>query len=273
MSTRQREFFGFFIRFALGLIFIIPLFFTISYSLRPDVELLNKSASFLPETWTLGHYRWVFQYVPIFRYMLNSLICCALVILSKMIFASMAAYAFAFFEFAGSKLLITVILTAVKIPGEVTIISNFLTISDLGLRDSYAGFVLPFLVSSMSIFMMRQFYMSLPKDFRDASTLDGCGDMGFFVRIAVPLSVPSMASLAIYEFIGIFNQYLWPLLIAKSDSMYTIQIGMSMLVGQETDEVGRVLAGAILCMIPACGVFILGQKYLISGMVSGGIKG
>lgn len=273
MSRRQYEWLGFSFRFFLGLAFIIPLFFTFSYSLRPDVELLNKSKALLPETWSLEHYRWVFRYVPVFRYMFNSLICCGIVIASKLVFASMAAFAFAFFDFVGSKLIFTMILVAVMIPGDVTIVSNFLTISDLGLRDTYAGFVFPFLVSSMSIFMMRQFYMSIPKDFRAAATLDGCGDMGFFWRIAVPLSVPSMAALAIYEFIGIFNQYLWPLLVARSDSMYTIQIGMSMLVGQETDEVGRILAGALICMVPTAFIFILGQKYLIAGMVSGGIKG
>ncbi|NLJ65445.1 MAG: carbohydrate ABC transporter permease [Christensenellaceae bacterium] len=270
---RRKEWLGFSWRIMIGLLLLVPMFFTFSYSLRSDVELLNKSSSLLPEVWTLEHYEWVFKYVPVFRYMLNSLICCVVVIISQMIFASMAAYAFAFFEFKGSKLIFALILMTTMIPGDVTIISNFLTISSAGLRDTYAGLVLPFLVSAMSIFMMRQFYLSLSEDFRDAATLDGCTDMGFFFRIAVPLSVPSLASLAIYEFIIIFNQYLWPLLVSKSDSMYTIQIGMSMLIGQETDEIGNVLAGAIVCMVPTCFVFAIGQKYLIAGMVSGGIKG
>ena len=120
---------------------------------------------------------------------------------------------------------------------------------------------------------MRQFYLSIPSEFKEAATIDGCGDIGFFARIAVPLSVPSIISLAIYEFIMIYNQYFWPLLVNTKDSMYTIQIGMSMLVGHESDEVGRVLAGAIICIIPSTTIFVIGQKYLVQGMTAGAIKG
>ena len=132
---------------------------------------------------------------------------------------------------------------------------------------------LPFLVSGMGIFMMRQFYSSLPKDFKEAATLDGCSTLGFFYRIAVPLSMPSIAALAIYEFVIIYNQYLWPLLISNSQKMYTVQIGMAMLKGAETDHLGVILAGAIICILPVVLVFSLGQKYIIRGMVAGGIKG
>lgn len=273
MSRRQKDWIGLAIRIAIGLVFVVPLFFTFSYSLRPDSELVNKSSSLLPEVWTLGHYEWVFHYVPVGRYMLNSIVMCALVILSKMITASLAAYAFAFYEFKGSKLLFLFVTTATMIPGEVILISNFLTVSQLNLRDTYAGLVAPFLVGTMSIFMMRQYYMSLPHAFRDAAKLDGCSNMGFLWRIAVPLSIPTLASLAIYEFINIYNLYLWPLMISKSQNMYTIQIGMSMLVGQESDEIGNVLAGAVICMVPSLFIFLVGQKRLMAGMVSGGIKG
>ena len=273
MTHRQREIGAFIIRFLIGLIFIVPLFFTFSYSLRPDSELVNKSQSLLPEMWTLEHYEWVFKYVPVFRYMANSLIMCAIVICSKLITASLASYAFAFYQFKGSKFLFLIVTSATIIPGEVTLISNFLTVSQAGLRDTYIGLVAPFLVGTMSIFMMRQFYMSLDHGYREAAKIDGCGNFGFLFRIAIPLSVPTMASVAIYEFINIYNLYMWPLMISKSQEMYTIQVGMSMLVGQESDEPGNILAGAILCMIPATILFVIGQKRLISGMVAGGMKG
>jgi len=261
------------LKICIGLIILFPLFICLSYSLRPDTELMNRSKSILPETWTLQHFTWVFKYVPVFQYLKNSLICCAIVIASHVLLASLCAYAFAFFKFPLKGFLFTVIITTMMIPGDVTIISNFLNIQALGLRNTYAGMTLPFLISSMAVLLMRQYYLSIPTELKEAATIDGCTDMGFWWKIAVPLSVPSIISLAIYEFIGIYNQYFWPLLVNTKDSMYTIQIGMSMLVGHESDEVGRILAGAIICIIPSTTVFVIGQKYLIQGMTSGSIKG
>lgn len=273
ISRKTSNTIDFALKLALGLFILFPLFICLSYSLRPDTELMNQSKSFLPETWTLEHFRWVFKYVPIFQYLKNSLICCVIVICSQAILASLCAYAFAFFRFPLKNFLFTVIITTMIIPGDVTIISNFLNIQALGLRNTYAGMTLPFLISSMSVLLMRQYYLSIPGELKDAATIDGCGDILFFLRIAVPLSIPSVISLAIYEFIGIYNQYFWPLLVNTKDDMYTIQIGMSMLVGHESDEVGRVLAGAILCIIPCSIIFVIGQKQLVQGMTAGAIKG
>lgn len=115
--------------------------------------------------------------------------------------------------------------------------------------------------------------MSLPKDLKAAATIDGCGDMGFLFRIVMPLSVPSLASLSIYLFIQIYNQYFWPLLVTNKDTMRTIQIGMAMLVTAEKLSYGVILAGAAMCIIPAVLIFIFGQDYIVKGMTSGSIKG
>jgi sn-glycerol 3-phosphate transport system permease protein len=273
IAKKEKEMLFLLFRIALGLVILFPLFICFSYSMRPDTELMNRSRSILPEQWSFEHYRWVFRYVPVFRYMMNSFICCVIVIFFQLMLASFAAYAFSFFNFPGKKLFFTLIITTMMIPGDVTIITNFLTIQNLGLKNTYAGFTLPFLIGCMAILLMRQFYLSLPSELKEAATIDGCGDMGFLFKIAIPLSKPSMISLAIYEFIGIYNQYFWPLLVSTDDKMHTIQIGMSMLMGHESDEVGRILAGAIVCIIPSTIVFIVGQKPLVSGMIAGSIKG
>ncbi len=260
-------------RLLVGLLVISPILLGISYSLRTDGEIMTAILTLFPKKVTFENYAYVLRYIPIGRYMINSLINCAIVISGQIIFCSLTAFTFVFYEFKGKSFLFNLILVTMMIPGDVTLIANYLKMQDWGLTNTYAGMTLPFLISGMGIFMMRQFFLSLPKDFKEAATLDGCSTLGFFARIALPLSLPSLASLALYEFVIIYNQYLWPLLIANSQNMYTIQIGMAMLKGAEVDHLGVILAGAILCIVPVCIVFSLGQKYIIRGMVAGGVKG
>ena len=165
------------------------------------------------------------------------------------------------------------ILIHMMIPGDVVIITNYIQMQHWHLTDTHLGMALPYLVGGMGIFLMRQFYLTLPRELKEASELDGCSDMGFFFRIALPLSVPSLSSLAIYEFIMIYNRYFWPLLVTNSDKMRTVQIGMAMLQAGESGKVSHILAGASLCILPAVAIFIIGQRYLIKGMTAGSIKG
>ena len=191
----------------------------------------------------------------------------------QLIFCSLAAYALTFFQFRGKGFLFTAILVTMMIPGDVVIITNYIQIQQWGLTDTHLGMALPYLIGGMGIFLMRQFYLTLPQDLKDAADIAGCSDMGFFFRVAPPLSIPSLSSLAIYEFIPIYNRYFWPLLVTNTDAMRTVQIGMAMLDGGESGKTTHVLAGAALCIIPAVIVFIIGQKYLIKGMTAGAVKG
>lgn len=274
-SKKQcRRISSFAIKFLIALIFIFPLLISISYSFRTDAEIMmTKGVTLFPRTWTRENYKWVFRYVPVLTYLKNSFVQYALMIGAQVIFCSMTAYAFAFFKFKGKAFLFSAILFSMMIPGEVTVITNFLQVQKWKLTNTYLGMVITGLVSSLGIFTLRQFYLSLPKELKEAATLDGCGDIGFWFRIALPLSIPTIASLAIYEFVTIYNRYLWPLLIAKNQDMYTIQIGMDMLKSSEGDSLGLILAGAVVCIIPVVLVFVFGQKYIIRGMVSGGVKG
>lgn len=270
--TRQ-EIIGFLIRLAIGLLFLAPLLMGVSYSFRSDAEIMTtRGVTLFPREWTLSNYEWVFQYVPVGRYIFNSTVHYALIITSHFLLCSLAGYAFGCFEFKGKKLLFNAILFSMMIPGEVTLIANYILVVDMGLGNTYLGMIITSLVSSMGIFMLRQFYMSLPTELMEAAELDGCGKLRYWFRIALPLSKPTLASLAIYEFVTIYNRYMWPLLLADEESMYTIQIGMAMLKGAEGDNLGVILAGAVVCIIPVLLVFIVGQKYIVGGMVSGGVK-
>lgn len=260
-------------RVLIGLLIIVPIILGISYSLRTDGEIMTAELSLFPKKVTLENYAYVFKYIPIGHYLLNTLVNCVIVIAAQVILCSITAFVFVFYNFKGKNFLFSMILVTMMIPGDVTLIANYLTIQNHGLTNTALGMTLPFLVSGMGIFMMRQFFLSLPRDFKEAATLDGCSTLGYLFRIALPLALPSIISLSLYEFVIIYNQYLWPLLIANSQKMYTIQIGMAMLKGAEVDHLGIILAGAIICIVPVVIVFTFGQKYIIRGMVSGGIKG
>ncbi|MBO4388460.1 MAG: carbohydrate ABC transporter permease [Spirochaetales bacterium] len=272
--TRARRAVGFAWKFLIAVLFLSPLLMGLSYSFRTDAEIMmTRGVTLLPRVWTIENYQWVFVYVPVLTYLKNSILHYVLMVGSQVIFCSMTAYAFANFKFHGKSFLFNCILFAMMIPGEVTVITNFLQIQKWGMLNTYIGMVITGLVSSLGIFTLRQFYLSLPKELKEAAILDGCGDIGFWFRIALPLSVPTIASMAIYEFVTIYNRYLWPLLVAKRSNMYTIQIGMDMLKSSEGDNLGLILAGAVICIVPVVLVFVFGQKYIIRGMVSGGVKG
>ena len=260
-------------RLLIGLIIIVPILLGISYSLRTDGEIMTAILTAFPKKVTWENYAYVFKYIPIGHYLLNTLINCAIVIACQIVLCSLTAFVFVFYDFKAKGFLFNMILVTMMIPGDVTLVANYLTIQEWKLTNTYIGMTLPFLVSGMGIFMMRQFFLSLPRDFKEAATLDGCSTLGYFFRIALPLALPSIVSLSLYEFVIIYNQYLWPLLIANTQKMYTIQIGMAMLKGAEVDHLGIILAGAVICIVPVSIVFTFGQKYIIRGMVSGGIKG
>ena len=141
------------------------------------------------------------------------------------------------------------------------------------LLNTYIGLALPYLICGAAVFMMRQYYMTIPKDLKGAADIDGCSDMGFLFRIILPNSVPTLISLGIYLFVDTYNQYFWPLLVAQRQEMFTAQIGMNMLINSETTAYTKILAGAILCLLIPMVTFIIGQDYMVKGMADGAIKG
>lgn len=261
-------------RVLLGICFIAPLLIGILFSFVPN-EFLNSlpSMDVIFQHFTLENYQHLFSSIPILRYVTNSLTLCLVIITVQLIVSCLAAYAFSSFNFPGKDFLFNLILIAMMIPGQVTTITNYLTVNDLNLINTYLGLCLPYFVGGTAIFMMRQFFLTLPKELKEASLLDGCSDMRFLFKVALPLAVPTIASLAIYIFIDIYNMYFWPMLVAQDENMFTVQIGMSMLVSSGATEYGRVLAGAVISILIPLVAFIVGQSYLIKGMTAGAVKG
>lgn len=169
--------------------------------------------------------------------------------------------------------LFMLVMATMMVPGEATIISNYLTVGSLGLLDTYIVLILPSLTSAMGIFLFRQFYMTFPISLYESAKLDGCGNLRFIVKILMPLTKSAMGAMAVYTFINAWNMYMWPLLVTGSDSKRTVQIGISMLNSVDAQSITLMLAGVVMIIIPSISIFIVGQKALIKGMFSGAVKG
>lgn len=257
----------------IGLLFISPMIIGLLFSFQSDSQLGAAPLRLITENPTIGNYIEVFRKVPLLHYLKNTAVVCVVAICAQIVFSSLAAYAFVYFDFPLKKQLWTLILMTMMVPGEVVVITNYVTAQNLHLINTYAGLFITSMISGTAIFMMRQYYMQLPKDFKEAAVLDGCGDIGFLFRVATPLSIPTISALAVYLFVHIYNAYFWPLLVTNKDTMRTIQIGISFLVTGDIISYGQILAGAMVAILPSVIAYIFGQDYIIKGMTAGGIKG
>ena len=260
---KTKEGISFGLKVLLGILFISPLIIGFLFSIQYEDELTSSPLRLFTANPTLINYIEVFQKVPLLSYLKNSLIVCLLAITIQIVVASLA----------GKKFLFGLVLASMMIPGEVVVITNFVTVQNLGLTNTYLGLIITSLVGGTSIFMMRQYFLTLSKDFKEAATLDGCGDIGFLFRIALPLSLPTLSSLAVYLFVSIYNAYFWPLLVTTKSTMRTVQVGVAQLVAGDVVDYSQILASAMIAIIPTVVAYIFGQDYIIKGMTAGGVKG
>ena len=267
---------GYAVKIIIGCLICAPLLVCFCSAVKTEAEVVNSlgwQALIPPATPTIKNFIAVLSRVPMHKFLLNTLIQCATVIVSQVIFCSLAAYALTYFEFKGKNLLFTFILTTMMIPGDVVIIANYIQIQKWNLTNTHLGMALPMLIGGMGIFLMRQYYLTLPRDLREAADIDGCGDLGFFFRIALPLSVPSLAALSIREFITVYNRYFWPLLVTNTENMRTIQLAVATLKDAEFNSTAQDMACAACCIVPIVLVFVIGHKYIFKGMTAGAVKG
>ena len=277
MSKKATKYWiGYAIKILIGCLICAPLLVCFCSSVKTEAEVVNSlgwTAMLPPTNPTIENFVAVLTRVPMHVFMFNTLIQCAVVIVSQVIFCSLAAYALTYFEFKGKNLLFTFILTTMMIPGDVVIVANYIQIQKWNLTNTHLGMALPMLIGGMGIFLMRQYYLTLPRDLREAADIDGCGDLGFFFRIALPLSIPSLAALSIREFITVYNRYFWPLLVTNTQNMRTIQLAVATLKDAEFNSTAQDMACAACCIVPVVLVFAIGHKYIVKGMTAGAVKG
>lgn len=254
-------------------IILFPLFYAFVVSFMTVSEAAAYPPHFWPESFDLANYDTVLRRLPIPRFLLNSLIVALIVVVGQLFTASLAAYAFALREFRGRNALFLLFLATLMIPFEVTIIPNFQTVQAWGWTDRYIGLAAPFIASAFGTFLLRQFFLTIPKELHDAAVVDGCGSFRFLWQIVLPLSRPALGTVAVYGFLQTWNQYLWPLLVTNQPQMRTIQIGLRFLQNEEAQAPTLIMSGVILAVIPTIVMLVLGQRQLVRGLTAGAVKG
>jgi multiple sugar transport system permease protein len=273
---------------ALGAVtMILPFLWMISTSLKPEPEIFRFPPVWLPQAWKWTNYRDAMQAAPFGRYFLNTIIYSLAVTASNLLLCSMAAYAFARLRFRGRDVLFILVLGTMMIPGQVTMVpvfvmlkrwplvggNDWLGMGGHGLLNSYPGLVLPAAVGAFGIFLLRQFFMTLPRELEDAARIDGCSEAGIYWRIILPLSKPALATLGIFTFTAAWNEFLWPLLITSKDSLRTLQLGLQVFQTQYTTRWDLLMAATVLITLPVLLLFLAGQRYFTRGIALSGMKG
>ena len=256
-----------------AILILLPLLYAVSIAFMPSGELFTTELNLFPKNPTLQNFIDAFTTIPLFRFVLNSFIMAGSITIAQIITCSLAAFAFSFLEFKGRNVLFMIVLATMMVPSEATIVSNYLTVGNLGMLDTYPVLIVPYLTSAMGIFLFRQFYMSFPISLYESAKLDGCSNLRFIVRILIPLTKSAIGAMAVYTFINAWNMYMWPLLVTGSNNMRTVQIGISMLNSVDSQSITMMIAGVVMVIIPSIAIFIVGQKQLIRGMFSGAVKG
>jgi sn-glycerol 3-phosphate transport system permease protein len=259
--------------FVLAFVVLLPLLYAVSIAFMPSGELFTMDLNLVPQNPTFSNFKDAMTNVPLLRFILNSFIMAGCITLGQIVTCSLAAFAFSFLDFKGKGVLFMIVMATMMVPGEATIISNYLTVGNLGMLDTYSVLIVPYLTSAMGIFLFRQFYMTFPISLYESAKLDGCGNLRFIVRILIPLTKSAIGAMAVYTFINAWNMYMWPLLVTGSDQMRTVQIGISMLNSIDSQSITLMIAGVVIVIIPSISIFIVGQKQLIRGMFSGAVKG
>ena len=266
---------------------IVPFLWMISTSLKPEPEIFRFPPVWIPSAWQWDNYAKAMTAAPFARYFLNTVIYAVGITASNLLFCSMAAYAFARLRFPGRNLLLILVLGTMMIPAQVTMVPVFIMLkrwpllggNDVlgagghGLLNTYTGLILPGAVGAFGIFLLRQFFMTLPRELEDAARIDGCSEAGIYWRIILPLSKPAMATLGIFTFTAAWNEFLWPLLIMSKDSMKTLQVGLQVFQTQYTTTWDLLMAGTVVVTIPVLIIFLFGQRYFTRGIALSGMKG
>lgn len=271
---KLRIFLGYLTLVLIAVSMLYPFFAMINLSFVDNNEIFTNAGRIFHPHLTFDNYKNVFAEIPMGLYFFNSLVVATITTIGQVIFSALAGYAFARLDFKYKNALFLLILITMLIPPQVNIIPLFFLMRELHLIDTYQALILPALFGGFGIFLMRQYFLGLPKDLEESAKIDGCNLFQTFFKIALPLALPTVATLAIFTFVTTWNSFMWPLIVTNSESMRTLPVGLAIYKGsfRELTLWGNLLACSVICTVPVIGVFLLGKKYFISDILQGGVK-
>jgi sn-glycerol 3-phosphate transport system permease protein len=256
-----------------AVVVFLPIYVAVVIAIQPASRVVDFPGVLLPKSLTLSPLRNAFRVGHLWRYLLNSAVVTVCIVGGQVVTSVLAAYAFAFVRFPFKRVVFTLFLATLMVPTEATIVANYETIERLHWLDTYQALFVPFLATAFGTFLIRQAFLGVPRDLRDATALDGYGHWGFLRHVAVPLARPAIAAFTVFSFLLAWNQYLWPLLVTNEDSHRTVQIGLKALVGQNVANLNLPAAGAIVAGLPIFFLLLFFQRHLVRGLTSGAVKG
>lgn len=261
-----------------GLCWAAPTLWLLSTSLKPEDQILSLPPRWIPEMITGANYRQLFSLYPVARWTLNSLIVSVLGTAVTLAIDVLAAYALARLKFRGNGLIFGLVISTILFPVHITVIPLYMILAKVRLLNTYLALILPTTVNGFGIFLLRQFFMGIPKEIEDAARIDGCSAFGVLARIMLPLSKPALSSAGIFLFSWSWNDFLWPLMVSSNEASMTLPVGLAMFMpaSQVLGQVPRYgisMAGALSATLPAIMVFVLTQRYFVQGIVTSGLKG
>ncbi|WGR59327.1 carbohydrate ABC transporter permease [Paracoccus ferrooxidans] len=254
-----------------GVIMITPLFFMFSTSLKSAGEVFDLRL--VPANPTLQNYIRVLSDGRFLGWFLNSTLIAVITTVSCLFFDSLVAYTLAKFRFPGRKLVFLAILSTLMIPTEMLVIPWYLMSSSLGWTDTYWGIMFPGLMTAFGVFLMRQFFETVPDDFLEAARIDGLNEFTIWWRIAMPLVTPALSALAIFTFLGNWTAFFWPLIVTTDRDLYTLPVGLSSFAVEQSIQWEMIMTGAALSTIPTLLIFLFFQRYIVRGVMLAGVKG
>lgn len=257
----------------LAVVFVMPLVQMVLASFKTDAEIRQVPPTFFPADPTLDGYVRLFQESDVLRWLLNSVVVASAAIIAHLVLCSMAGYGFSRLRFAGRGVSFVLLVGTIMIPTQLLMIPTYIMFTKLGVVNTLPAAILPWLTSAFGVFLMRQFFLSLPRELEEAARLDGCSQFGVFWRVVLPLARPALATLAIFTLLGSWNDLIWPLIAINDDRWYTIQLGLANFQGQRRTEWSLLMSGNVVATMPMVVFFLVAQRQFVATMTFSGMKG
>lgn len=272
-AARARKLVGYLALTVLAVVAAAPLLWMLSTSLKSNTNVFSYPPQWIPHDWKFSNYTSLWDDLPMNRWLLNTAFISTVVVLGQMLFCSMAAYAFARMTFKGRDALFYLFLASLMVPYQVTLIPAFVLISRLGWIDTYKALIIPQLSTPFGIFMLRQFFLTLPKELEEAARLDGASYWRIYRTILVPLSKPALLAFGVFSFIGMWGDFLWPLIVTNTPDKMTLTVGLNYLSNSYNTDWARLMAGDVISLAPLMLIYAIAQRYFIQGIAMTGLKG